>query len=157
MQIRDIMTPSVETVRPDDSLQAAAVRMKTLDVGILPVFDGEQVVGVLTDRDITVNATADGTQPTETAVKDVMTPDVIYCFEDQPVETAAALMEEKKIRRLVVLNREKRLAGMLSIGDIANRTGDSIATGQVIEKVSEPAKPHRRRTKVPDTPSETKL
>src|SRR5690348_6539573 len=138
MLIRDIMTRDVEVARPQDSLKQAAQRMRELDIGLLPVCDGDRLLGMLTDRDITIVATAEGTDPTDTVVGDVMTPDVVYAFEDQPVEEAAKLMEEKKVRRLVILSRQKRLAGVLSLGDLAEKAHDQRLSGEVLEKVSEP-------------------
>src|SRR4051794_8791121 len=102
MKVRDVMTTSVETISPSSSLQAAAERMKTLDVGPLPVCENDHVVGMITDRDITTRAVAQGFGGTVGSVRDVMTPDVVYCFEDQEVEEAAQLMKENQIRRLVV-------------------------------------------------------
>ncbi|MEW6296620.1 MAG: CBS domain-containing protein [Thermodesulfobacteriota bacterium] len=143
MQIRDVMTPKVEIVHPDAALREAAEKMSQLDVGPLPVCDGERLVGMLTDRDITVRATAKGCDPNTTKVRDVMTPDVVYCFEDQDVETAAQMMEMRQIRRLPVLNREKRLVGIVSLGDVAVKTGDQNLAGEALERVSEPAEPKR--------------
>ena len=143
MQISEIMTREAEVIPPDATLAEAAAKMKTLDVGPLPVCDGDRVLGMVTDRDITVRATAAGQDPTKTKVRDVMTPDVVYCFEDQDVREAAQLMAEKQIRRLVVLNRDHRLAGIVSLGDVAVGTGDDQLSGQVLEQVSEPAQPNR--------------
>jgi CBS domain-containing protein len=137
------MTPKVEIVHPDAALREAAEKMSQLDVGPLPVCDGERLVGMLTDRDITVRATAKGCDPNTTKVRDVMTPDVVYCFEDQDVETAAQMMEMRQIRRLPVLNREKRLVGIVSLGDVAVKTGDQNLAGEALERVSEPAEPKR--------------
>jgi len=138
------MTTNVEVVRPDASLQEAAEKMMHLDVGPLPVCDGERLVGMLTDRDITVRATAQGRDPKTTQVQAVMTPDIIYCFEDQDVADAARLMEEHQIRRLVVLNRDKRLVGIVSLGDLALETDeaglDDAEVGEVLEQVSEPTR-----------------
>jgi len=139
MQLRDVMTRGVEVIHPDATLEEAAEKMKSLDVGPLPVCDGERLVGMVTDRDITVRATAEGRDPKSTRIRDVMTPDILYCFEDQSVEEAARLMEEKQIRRLVVLNREKRLVGIVSLGDVAVRGADQELSGEVLEEVSEPA------------------
>jgi CBS domain-containing protein len=144
MQLKDVMTREVEVIRPDATLHEAAEKMKTLDVGPLPVCDRDRLVGMITDRDITVRATAQGWVPGLTKVRDVMTQDVTYCFEDQDVEEAARLMEEKQIRRLVVLNRDKRLVGIVSLGDLAVRTGDEELAGEVLEEVSEPAAPMQR-------------
>jgi CBS domain-containing protein len=98
--------------------------MKTLDVGPIPVCDGDRIQGMLTDRDITIRATAEGRDPNTTRVREVMTPDVVYCFEDQDVREAAHVMEERQIRRLIVLNRDKRLVGIVSLGDLATQTDD---------------------------------
>jgi len=117
--------------------------MKSLDVGPLPICDGERLVGMVTDRDITVRATAQGRDPNTTRVRDVMTEEVFYCFEDQEIEDAAEIMERAQIRRLVVLNRDKRLVGIVSLGDLAVETGDEELSGEVVRHVSEPAEPRR--------------
>jgi CBS domain-containing protein len=124
MLLRDVMTRHVEVIHPDATLREAAQKMKTLDVGPVPVCDGERLVGMLTDRDITIRATAEGRDPNSTRARDVMTPEITYCFEDQDVREAARIMEERQIRRLVVLNRDKRLVGIVSLGDLATQTGD---------------------------------
>lgn len=143
MQLKEIMTEEVEVIHPDASLKDSATKMKDLDVGVLPVCDGERLVGTLTDRDITVRATAEGRDPTKTKVREVMTQEVVYAFEDQDVKEAAQLMEQKQIRRLMVLNRQKRLTGIVSLGDLAVDTKDQKLAGEVLERVSEPAKPQR--------------
>src|SRR5437868_13879368 len=112
MLIKDIMTRHVECVSPENTVQDAARKMRDLDVGPLPVCDNDRLAGLLTDRDITVRATAEGKIPARTKVRDVMTPEVVYCFEDDDVAEAARLMDEKQIRRLLVLNRDKRLVGI---------------------------------------------
>ena len=139
MQLKDIMTPEVERIHKDENLQKAAQWMKALNVGLIPIYDGDRLVGMLTDRDITVRATAAGCDPATTPVGQVMTPEVVYCFEDQPVEEAAKVMEDKQIRRLIVLNRDKRLVGVVSLGDLATRTGAQRAAGEVLEEISQPA------------------
>lgn len=144
MQIKEVMTTGVEVVRPDDTLQEAARRMKSIDVGPLPVCDGDRLLGMITDRDIIIRATAEGRDPKVTRVKDAMTPGVVYVFEDQDVEEAASLMKERQIRRLVVLDRNKRLVGILSLGDIAADIQDEELSGEVLERVSEPSEPFRR-------------
>jgi CBS domain-containing protein len=138
MQVRDVMTKGAECVTPSASLQEAASKMKTLDIGPLPVCEDDYLVGMITDRDITVRATAEALPPRLGQVRDVMTPDVVYCFEDQDVEEAARLMKENQIRRLVVLDRDKRLVGIVSLGDLALETGDEKLAGQTLEKVSQP-------------------
>jgi CBS domain-containing protein len=143
MQLKDIMTPNVEVIHPEATLQEAAQKMKGLDVGPLPVCDGERLVGMLTDRDITIRATAEGRDPKTTKVQEVMTCEVISAFEDQGVTEAARLMEEHQIRRLVVLNRDKQLVGIVSLGDLAVYTDNQRLAGEVVERVSEPAEPQR--------------
>jgi CBS domain-containing protein len=144
MQVKEVMTKGVECARPGDTIAAAAQRMKDLDVGALPVCgDDDRLVGMVTDRDITVRATAGCCDAGGTCVKNVMTPDIIYVFEDQEVQAAARVMEEQQIRRLVVLNRDKRLVGIISLGDLAVKTGDERLSGAALEQVSEPAQPKR--------------
>jgi len=138
MQVKDVMTTSIETIHPNSSLQEAAERMKTLDVGPLPVCDGDELLGMITDRDIIVRAIAEGFGTNMGKVADVMTQGVVYCFEDQDVREAAQLMKENQIRRLVVLNRDKRLVGIVSLGDLAVATGDEKLAGETLERVSEP-------------------
>ena len=147
MQIKQIMTKGVEVIRPDDTLQEAARKMKSNDIGPLPVCDGDRLLGMITDRDIIVRATAEGRDPKTTPVKDAMTPDVVYCYDDQDVEEAASLMKERQLRRLVVLNRNKKLVGILSLGDIASDTDEELS-GEILGRVSEPTQPSRRRRDV---------
>jgi CBS domain-containing protein len=141
MQIRDIMTRRVEVVHPDATIEEAAEKMKRLDVGPLPVCDGERLLGMVTDRDITVRATSEGRDPKNTRVRDVMTEEVFYCFDDQSVDEAAEIMRRAQIRRLPIVNRDKRLVGIVSLGDLAVQTGDQELSGEVLEDVSEPAQP----------------
>jgi CBS domain-containing protein len=139
MKLKDIMTENVEVVGPDTSLYAAARKMRDLDVGALPVCDGERLVGILTDRDLTVRAVAEGRDPKSEPVSESMTPGIAYCFEDQTAAEAEHVMAEKQIRRLPVLNRDKRLVGIVSLGDLATKTDEARAVGKTLEKVSEPA------------------
>ena len=143
VQVKDIMTRNVEVVHPEATLWEAAQKMAALDVGMLPVCNGDQLVGMLTDRDITVRATAEGRDPKTTKVHEVMTPEVVYVFEDDDVSEAARIMMEQQIRRLVVLNQSKKLAGIISLGDLAVHTGDTQQAGQTLEGVSEPSEPLR--------------
>jgi CBS domain-containing protein len=94
MRLKEIMTPGVEVISPEATIQEAAQKMSQLDVGPLPVCDGEQLVGMLTDRDITVRAVVEGCDPMTRTVREAMTPDMVYCFEDQAVQEAARLMEQ---------------------------------------------------------------
>jgi CBS domain-containing protein len=117
--------------------------MKELNVGSLPVCDGERLLGMITDRDITVRATAEGKNPTEIPVSDMMSSGITYCFEDQPVSEAAQIMEEKQIRRLPILNRQKKLVGIVSLGDLAVDGGNKQLVGEAITEISQPARPER--------------
>jgi CBS domain-containing protein len=144
MQLKDVMTPEVEVIAPEASIYEAAEKMSHLDIGPLPVCDGECLVGMLTDRDITVRAVAAGRDPRMTPVRDIMTPDVVYGFEDQDVEDAARLMEQYQIRRLPVLTRSKQLVGMVALGDLAVHAGTRAVAAEVLEQISEPGTSGRK-------------
>lgn len=118
MNIGELMTPDVEVIRPDDTLQTAAKMMADLDAGILPVGENDRLVGMITDRDITVRAVANGRDPEKTTVRDAMSDEVRYCFEDENPEEVARKMGAWQVRRLPVLNRDKRLVGIVSLGDL---------------------------------------
>src|ERR671924_1614192 len=124
MQVAEIMTRDPEVITSDFILKDAALKMRELDVGMLPVRSDDRLVGMLTDRDITVRATAEGRIPARTKVGNVMTKAVVYCFDDQDIADAAKLMQEKQIRRLPVLSRQKRLVGIVSLGDVAVHSGE---------------------------------
>ena len=144
MLVKEIMTRRVECVRPDATLQEAARKMRDLDVGPLPVCgDDDRLAGVLTDRDITVRATADGRDPTRTPVREAMTPDVVYVFEDQDARDAADTMAAHQIRRVLVMNRDKRLVGIVSMADIAVDAGKEARPADTLREVSQPAQPKR--------------
>jgi CBS domain-containing protein len=143
MELRDIMTPDVEVVTTDATLKEAATKMKAFDVGLIAVCEDNRLKGILTDRDITIRGTADGRDPTKTKVADVMSTDVAYCLEDQEVGDAVSLMEVRQIRRLPVLNRDKCLIGIVSLGDIAVHAGDRDMAGETLQEISQPAAPKR--------------
>src|SRR5512134_1186166 len=102
MRVHEAMTPDVVRVAPDATLQAAAEAMRSLDVGPLPVCEGERLVGMITDRDITIRSTAQGRDPRTTRVREVMTPEVVCCLETDEVDTVARLMQDAQLRRLLV-------------------------------------------------------
>jgi CBS domain-containing protein len=139
MQLSDIMTSNPVVLGPDTMLRDAAQKMRDLDSGVMPVGENDRLVGMLTDRDITVRATADGKDPNTTPVRDVMTSDVVYCFADDDIEMAARTMEENQIRRVIVLDRDKRLVGIASLGDLAVHAPSDRLAGEVTEGVSEPS------------------
>jgi CBS domain-containing protein len=137
MKLKDIMTREVEVIHPDDPLQIAAQKMRDRDIGFLPVCDGDRLIGVVSDRDIIVRVIAEGRDSKAMMGRNLATAPVIYCFEDQDVDEAAQIMQENQIRRLVILNRDKRLVGVVSLGDLAmNRSADQ--SGEVLQSVSEP-------------------
>src|SRR3954469_15324114 len=121
MQVREIMTPEVTIASPDDTVQKAAKLMEKIDSGVLPVGENDRLVGMVTDRDITVRAVAQGKSPSRCKVREIMSEDVKYVYEDESVEDAARNMSELQVRRLPVLNREKRLVGIVSLGDVYAR------------------------------------
>jgi CBS domain-containing protein len=134
--VAEIMTTDVQTLQPQDSLRRAAECMKTLDVGALPVCNGEQLLGMLTDRDIAVRAVADGLHPDEACVSDIMSPDVQCCTTDQDVEQVKRLMGDLQLRRLPVVDKDKRLVGIVSLGDLAVRQSGHI--DQAVRDISQP-------------------
>jgi CBS domain-containing protein len=143
MIVQDIMSGGAECTQPTATLREAARRMRDMDVGSLPVCgEGDRLVGMITDRDIAIRAVAEGDDADMTFVKNVMTPGVIYCYEDQDVQEAAELMEKHQVRRLVVLNRDKRLVGIISLGDLAVDTQNEQLAGHTLEAISVPVHVH---------------
>jgi len=138
MQVHEVMTRGVECIAPTATIQEAAQKMKDRDIGPLPICDKDRLVGMLTDRDIVIRGIAENRDPKTARVQDVMTRGINYCFEDDDVTEAARQMEQKQIRRLVVLNRDKRLVGIVSLGDLILETGDEHLVASTLEGVSEP-------------------
>ena len=136
MRISDVMTREVESIGPDDTLQEAAQRMKDFGVGPLPVCENHSVVGMVTDRDITLRAVASGLDPATTAVRDVMSEEIVCCFEDQEAEVAARLMQSKQIRRVLVLDRDKKLVGIITLADLASEALGSLQAGEILQEMS---------------------
>src|SRR5262245_46431624 len=127
MFVRECMTKTVELASPDMTILEAACKMRDGDFGILPVGQNDRLVGMVTDRDIAIRATAEGKDPNSTKVRDVMSVGTLYCYDDQTLEEVAKNMGENQVRRLPVLNREKRLVGILSLGDVALSEPDKAA------------------------------
>ena len=143
MKIRELMTPDVEIVQPDDTLHTAAKMMADLDAGVLPVGENDKLVGMITDRDITIRAVAQGRDPDTTKVRDAMSEQIRFCFEDEDTREVSRKMSEWAVRRLPVLNRDKRLVGIVSLGDLA--TGGAEEESQkALEEISD-APPDKRR------------
>jgi CBS domain-containing protein len=143
MRVKEVVTTDVEVVHPQSGLTQAAMTMRKLDVGVLPVVKDGRLKGILTDRDITVRAVAESRDLSTTLVDDVMSRDVQSVQEDEDVKTAARVMAEHQVRRLPVVDRDGKLTGILSMADLAVDSGDAKATETAIEGVSQPAKPRR--------------
>jgi len=140
MRVSEAMTPDVQIASPGQTIQEAAKILAAIDAGALPVGAGDRLVGVITDRDIAIRAVAKGLKP-DTKVADVMSAEVLYCFEDEDIEDVAHNMADIKVRRLPVLNRKKRLVGIVSLSDIAMAEGPNSA-GEAIAGISEPGGLH---------------
>ncbi len=138
MHLKEIMTSPVATVAPDTSLADAARKMLELDIGLLPVSNGREIVGIVSDRDITIRAVAKGMDPERTGVQEVMTKEVVTCAVGSDVKTACGLMEEKQVRRLLVMDGDNLPVGIISLGDIALHLRREQAGG-VLNKVSQPS------------------
>jgi len=136
MKIKDILTPEPQCVGSEDSLTEAVAKMKKLDVGFLPVCKNQRVIGVLTDRDIVIRAVAENLDPKTTRALEVMSGDIFYCFADQSIEEVAEIMATGRVRRLPVLNRDKHLVGIISLGDLAVRYAGSEIAARVLLRVS---------------------
>ena len=134
MKVSKCMTRDVELVSPTQTIRDAAQMMAELDAGALPVQQDDRLVGMITDRDIAVRAVAQGKSP-ETPVRDVMSPELLYCFDDQEIEDVSRNMGEVKVRRLPVVNRDKRLVGIISIGDLARKEEQTL-TGSTLARIS---------------------
>lgn len=135
-RVAEIMSTDVRTIQPQESLRRAAQCMQELDVGALPVCDGERLLGMLTDRDIAVRGVADGLKPDEACVSDIMSPDIEYCTSEQDVEEVKRLMGDKQLRRLPVVDANKRLVGIVSLGDLAVRQSGHI--DKAVRDISQP-------------------
>jgi len=140
MKVKHIMTSDVVVASPGDSICVAAQRMAECDAGALPVGDGERLVGVITDRDIAIRAVALRLSP-DTPVREVMSQEVLYCFDEEEVEDVARNMADQQIRRLPVVNRDKRLVGIVSLADLAVH-GKSKVAADAVAGISRPGGRH---------------
>jgi CBS domain-containing protein len=145
MQVKDAMTTDVELASPNHTIRQAALLMGKTDCGALPVADKDSLVGMITDRDIAVRAIAAGKGP-KTKVADIMSAEVLYCYEDQTLEEVAENLGDVKVRRLPVMNREKRLVGILSLGDMAHKGNGIDPAGEALKAISEPGGEHSQST-----------
>ncbi len=141
-RISEVMTADVQTIAPHDSVRRAAQLMDELNVGSIPVCDGSRLVGMITDRDITIRATSTGQPPEDTEVQDIMSSDVQYCFEDQQVDEVMETMRDIQIRRVPVIDRNShKLVGIISLGDLA--TKHSAEVDRTLQEISMPSEPDR--------------
>ena len=136
MQVKDIMTRDVQVVSPDTSLLDAARKMRSFDIGCLPVCKGQRCVGVFTDRDIVIRAVAEGRNLQNVTAGDIMTTNVVYCTEDDDIATVIKLMEDKQLRRILVLDENKYPVGICSVGDVALDSGDLQLAGEIMHEVA---------------------
>jgi CBS domain-containing protein len=141
MKVSEVMSRYVRVAMPNETIRQAAQAMAELDAGVLPVGEDDRLVGMITDRDIAVRAVAEGRDPAATSVRDVMSQDVKYCYEDEEVEHVAKNMAELQVRRLPVLNRSKRLVGIVSLGDIA-LDASTRTVGNTLRGVSQQSDQH---------------
>ncbi|MDQ7744359.1 CBS domain-containing protein [Hydrogenophaga pseudoflava] len=141
--VSEVMTPDPQSVPPEESLRAAAELMQTLDIGVLPVCDAGTLVGMLTDRDIAVRSVAGGLVPESTCVGDIMSPDLVFCTPGQDIGEAMKLMGDKQVRRLPVIDDDRRLVGIVSLADLALRQGGHI--DQAVRDISAPESPRGER------------
>ncbi|HEY4138431.1 MAG TPA: CBS domain-containing protein [Casimicrobiaceae bacterium] len=140
MKVSEAMTRDVRVASPNESIRDAARMMAEIDAGALPVGENDRLVGVITDRDIAVRAVAEGKDST-TKVRDIMSREVLYCYDDQDVDDVARNMGDVKVRRLPVVNRDKRLVGIISLGDVACKE-DVEVSGDTVAQISQPGGKH---------------
>ena len=136
IQVCEVMTRGVERISPAATLEQAAKQMKAHNVGILPVVDAGNVVGILTDRDIVLRAVSERLRPESTRVCDVMTPKAICCYEDEDIKQASLVMEKNLVHRLIVLDHNERLVGLVSLSDLAAKGKSDALAGHVLGEVS---------------------
>ena len=140
MKISKCMTRDVQLANPTQTIQEAAQMMAEIDAGVLPIGQDDRLVGMITDRDITIRAVAQGKSP-DTLIREVMSSEVLYCFDDQELEDVARNMADIKVRRLPVLNRNKHLVGIVSLGDLS-RKEDAQVTAKAVSNISKPGGKH---------------
>jgi IMP dehydrogenase len=137
MKLSDIMTRDVKCARPDEPIRAAAMAMRDNDIGALPVCEGDKIIGVITDRDIAVRVVARGEDPNRAQVRDAMTREVIFSFDDEDLEEVARKMGDKQKKRMIVLDRAKKLVGMIALADIA-RVARAETKAEMVAKICQP-------------------
>lgn len=136
MKVKEVMTPKVSFVAPDAPITEIARKMRDEDIGAMPIAENDKLVGMVTDRDIVIRALADGADIKAMRVREVMSPKILYCTEDQTVEDVLENMGEEQIRRLPVVNRDKRLVGVVSLGDLSQAAEKK--AGGALKEISQP-------------------
>jgi CBS domain-containing protein len=137
MKVREIMTTSVECLSPDTGLREVGNKMKTLDVGFIPICEKDRLIGTITDRDIVLRVIAEGRDVNNSKAREVMTPGAHWCYEDDDVKDIAQKMREKEVRRMLILSRDKRLVGVVSIGDVSKV--EEKVSGETLRDIAEAA------------------
>lgn len=137
--LRDVMSSQPAYLSTDESIQRAAQLMQQLDIGSLPVCDGRRLMGIVTDRDITVRCTAAGHDPAKTRVGDAMSSDPLWCTEEDAIEDACRKMAEHQVRRIPIVDRDHQLVGMVSLGDLAVKNDDPKGTSETLKDISQPS------------------
>jgi CBS domain-containing protein len=137
-QLKDVMSRGVQVISPDSTIREAARKMREGDFGMMPVGENDRMIGAITDRDIAIRAVAEGKDP-DTRVRDVMSEDIVWAYEDASVEEAAELMSEHQIRRLPIVNRDKRLVGIVALGDFAVEASDIEPAAEALTEISQPS------------------
>ena len=138
-QIKDVMSRDVQVISPDATLTEAARCMRDGNFGMMPVGENDRMIGAISDRDIAIRAVAEGCDPNSTKVRDAMSEGVCWAYDDEPVERAAELMSRQQIRRLPIVNRDKRLVGIVALGDLATRETQKKPATKALSEISEPA------------------
>jgi CBS domain-containing protein len=139
MQVKEIMSRNVEMITPDTNISRASEIMRERDIGFLVVCHDDHLEGTVTDRDITIRSVAQGRDPRLATISEIMTPMAFYCYEDEDIEFIAKTMEEKEVRRMLILNRQKRLVGVVSLGDIAKASGEQKLAGETLGEIADAA------------------
>lgn len=139
MKIHDLMTADVTYVRPDTPILEVARKMRDADIGSTPVVDEDRLIGMVTDRDIVLRVIALGVDPAAALARDAMSPGILYCYEDDSVESVLDNMGDQRIRRLPVVNSDKRLVGYVSLGDLS-LSGKRRAAGEALQEISQPGR-----------------
>jgi CBS domain-containing protein len=140
VKLKDIMTTDVLVVPPERIVREVARQMEQHNIGAIPVCDGDRILGMVTDRDICLKVVAQGKDPDTCKAREVMSVPIVWCYEDTDVEEAIRLMETRQIRRLIVVDANKKLAGVVALGDVAVRANERIA-GEALERISEATHP----------------